>query len=138
MSRRWRPKKSSKAPNFTISTYDRAKKFDADKDTHAKMLLELRWAETDKAKKETKPYVQLKFGTMTGYFPSTLQRSTTSLLFPEENGKGYVHWFAFVDQAAKNQPVNGIAYQISVGHDPSFSNIRVAARIVYKRMGGAK
>ena len=125
-----------KAATFTLSTYDPAKKFDADKNTHAKMLLELRWAEADKAKLETKPYVQLRFGTMTGYFPATLVRSTSSLLFPEENGQGYVHWFAFVDQAAKNQSQNGIAYQIKVDHDPSFSPLRVAARIVYKRLGG--
>ena len=122
--------------NFSLSTYDREKKFDADKDTHAKMLLEIRWADADMASKDTKPYVNEKFATMTGMFPSTLKRSDVSLLFPEENGKGYVHWIAFVDQAAKNQSKNGIAYQITANHDPKFSHLRMAARIVYKRYTG--
>ncbi len=119
---------------FQLSSRDFAGEFDADKNTHAKMYLEVRWADEAKAMTDTKPFVQPVFGTVFGQFPSTLVLSPVSLLFPEDNGKGYKHWVGFVDQAAKNETQNGIAYSITANYDASFSPIRLAGRIVYKRI----
>lgn len=120
--------------SWRLDTYDVKQKSDADKNTHAKMLLEVRWLDEAVAKTEQKPYVTQEFGTGWGYFPSALVVSPVSYFYPEENGKGYKHWIAYVDQAAKNEPgSNGISYHISAGYDPSWSAVRVTGRIVYKK-----
>lgn len=120
---------------FRLSTYDRAGEFDADKTVHAKMLLELRWV--DEAKARTAEFPALfapDFGTVIGYFPSTFVSSPASLLHPAENGQGFTYWYAFVDEAAKNEPgEGGIAYHAGVTL-PDFvtSPMRVTGRIIYK------
>ena len=119
---------------FQLSSRDFEGEFDGDKNTHAKMYLEVRWADEAKALTDVQPFVQPVFGTVLGQFPSTLALSPVSLLFPEDNGKGYKHWIGFVDQAAKNESQNGIAYTITANYDRSFSPIRLAGRIVYKRI----
>lgn len=120
---------------FRLSTYDRAGAFDADKTVHAKMLLELRWVDEAKARTEEFPALfSPEFGTMIGYFPATFVASPVSLLHPAENGQGFTFWYAFVDEAAKNEPgENGIAYEAGVTL-PDFvsSPMRVTGRIVYK------
>lgn len=118
---------------FDLSTYDANQDFDADKNEHAKMLLEVRWADEARAMTSEQPLVGTEFGTVFGYFPSMLVASQLSYFFPEENGLGYTHWIAFVDQAAKNEPQNGIAYRVSASYEPDSSPVRVTARIVYKR-----
>lgn len=126
----------SKHPHFTLNTYDCAGDFDADKDTHAKMLLELRWAEDAKAKGSNPvgpPFVTLDFGTMLGTYPAQLVESPVSVLHPEENGKGYRFYIAYVDQAARNQATNGISYKVGAKVDQGFSPIRASARIYYKK-----
>lgn len=120
--------------SFTLSTYDAEQAFNADKDTHAKMLLEVRFADEGMAKSETQPAVSELFATDIGYYPSMFVASPVSFLFPEENGAGYTHWIAFVDQAAKNQNVNGISYNITASYDAAAPPVRVAARILYKRI----
>ena len=77
---------------------------------------------------------QVNFGTMGGmyYFPHELIESPVSVFFPEENGNGFRYWYAFVDQAAKNQDENGISYTISVDKDASLPELRVTARIAYE------
>lgn len=119
---------------FQLSTYEARGAFDADKETHAKMLVELRWADESLAKTDKRPYVEPDFGTMMGTFPATLTQANVSFLHPEENGKGFVYWYYYVDQAAKNESTNGIAYRAGVRYDSSFSAVRVTSRIVYKRM----
>jgi hypothetical protein len=124
------------AKTWELSTYDFRQQLDADKDTHAKMLLEVRWVDSTKAKGQQQPYLQEEFGTTMGYFPSTMTQSPVSIFHPEENGQGFVYWIGFVDQAAKNQAVNGISYRISLNrYDPSFSAVRATGRIIYKRFG---
>jgi hypothetical protein len=115
--------------NFALSTYDAHQEFDADKDVHAKMLLEVRWADDEKAKSSDMPFLNLDFGTDTGSYSASLMQSPVSVFFPAE--KGYQHWIAFVDQAAKNQAINGISYHINASYESDFSPVRVAARIVY-------
>jgi hypothetical protein len=122
------------AGSFQVSSYDVAHAFDADKNSHAKMLLEVRWLDDAKARTESQPPVTETFATVIGVFPSTFARSSLSFLHPEENGKGFVYWIAFVDQAAKNEAQNGIAYQVSARYDVSASPVRAAARVVYKRV----
>ena len=118
--------------SFTLDTYDVNGAFDADKDKHAKMLLELRFADADKAATDTKPAVLVEFGTTWGMFPHFLAPSPISIFHPEENGQGYTYWIALVDQAAKNEPENGIAYHISVtSPDYNTQDARVSARIIY-------
>lgn len=120
---------------FRLSTYDRAGAFDADKTVHAKMLLELRWVDEAKAKTDEFPALFAPdFGTAIGYFPSSIVSSPVSLLHPAENGQGFTFWYAFVDEAAKNEPgEGGIAYHAGVTL-PDFvsSPMRVTGRIVYR------
>jgi hypothetical protein len=116
---------------FELSSYDCTGEFDADKTVHAKMLLELRFKDETAAKTTTMPSNSYQFQTALGYFPSMLVQSPVSILHPEENGKGFVYWIAYVDQAAKNEPgSNGISYGVSVS--PAASGVRASARIYYK------
>ena len=122
---------------YKLDTYDAAGELDADKDTHAKMLLELRWADADVAATDREPGypgVIIDFGTLWGTYPFVLTQSPVSLFHPEENGKGYTYWYAFVDQAAKNESINGISYHITVTADTDINPaLRVTGRIIYKR-----
>lgn len=121
-------------PNFRLSTYDVAQTHDADKDRHAKMLLELRWADADRATTTDQPLVSESFRTVFGIFPSRLIASPVSFFHPEENGLGYTFWVAYVDQAAKNEPSNGISYAIDVTLPGSITHpVLVTARIHYAR-----
>jgi hypothetical protein len=124
---------NSENPAFKLSTYDVSGVYDADKNTHAKMLVELRWADEETAKTGTMPsypFVDLSFTTMIGIFSYDLIESPVSIFFPEENGKGFKYWYAYVNQAAKNEMGgNGICYVINVTADPSASPLRVTGRI---------
>lgn len=122
--------------HFSLHTYDRIGQWDADKNTHAKMLLEMRWADPTVAVTHDAPdplMASVTFGTMGGlyYFPHDLVESPVSIFFPEENGNDFRYWYAFVDQAAKNQDENGISYSISVNKDSTLPDLRVTARIGY-------
>lgn len=121
-------------PRFAVSSHDAKGAFDADKETHAKMLVELRWVDEAAAKTDKRPYVDADLGTVMGTFPAELTQAPVSFFHPEENGKGYVYWYYYADQAAKNEAENGIAYHAGVRYDPSFSPLRVTARVVYKRL----
>jgi hypothetical protein len=125
------------SPQFRLDTYSCSNAFDADKDSHAKMLLELRWAEDAKARQSSPigpPFVTLDFGTVAGSYPAQLVESPVSVLHPEENGKGYTYYIAYVDQAAKNEAINGISYHVGARVDAGFSPIRASARIYYKTL----
>jgi hypothetical protein len=120
-------------PYFQLTTHGRAGEFDADKDTHAKMLLEYRWAEPDKAVTDTEPAVFVEFGTTFGYYPHLAVPSPISFFHPEDNGKGYTFWIAYVDQAAKNEAENGISYRIDTTlADYATGSVKVTARLHYK------
>lgn len=121
-------------PGFVLDTYDVAQTWDADKDTHAKMLLELRWVDGARAQTDEAPPVAVEAGTVWGAFETTTAASTVSLLHPEENDAGYVHWLTVVDQAAKNEPENGISYHIGASHSGAEGEVRVSASILYKRL----
>ncbi len=95
---------TTSSTKFKLDTYDIDGGIYADKNTHANMLLELRWADPEKAKTATPPPVTTEFGTTMGYFPSTQVDSPISVLHPDENGKGYHFWTSLVNQAAKNEP----------------------------------
>ena len=121
---------------FRLSTYDRAAEFDADKNVHAKMLLELRWADEGDATTLPQPdpfSLNTTFGTSGGmfYFPHDFIESPISVFFPEENGNGFRYWYAYVDQAAKNQPEDAITYEINSIKDASLPDLRVTGRIGY-------
>ncbi len=124
-----------KAATMTLSTYDRAQKFDADKMTHAKMFLEFRFANDADAQQKTlndAKMLNIQFGTVIGYFNHTVVESSISVLHPEENGKGYKFFWAFVDQAAKNEAgSNGIAYHVTVTKPGGVAPVKVSARILY-------
>jgi len=119
---------------FRLATYDCSGTFNADKMTHAKMLLEVRFADEEMAKTTTQPPVIETFGTVMGYFPSLLLSSPVSIFHPEENGKGYTFWYALVDEAARNAAGdNGISYRIEVAPADFMTNsVRATARIRYK------
>ncbi len=124
--------------SFELNTYEAFGKFDADKNTHAKMLLEIRYIDEEKAKTAAAPgypSTNIEFGVPNGYFPSTLTESSVSIFHPEENGKGYKFFIGYVDQASKNSTINPVSYHIKVSADTDITpDMRVTARIYYKRM----
>jgi hypothetical protein len=127
---------------FSVDTYgDCNQAFDADKDEHAQMLLELRWADDAKAKAGAPdtlgPMLHIEFGTVWGVFFATPVKTQVSALHPEENGQGFNYLYAFVNQAAKNEATNGIAYHISVKVDSGASAMRATGRIYYKKYGNS-
>ena len=60
-------------------------------------------------------------------------QSPVSIFHPEENKQGFTYWYAYVNEAAKNEPgENGILYRIKVTFpDYMTSPVRVTARIRY-------
>lgn len=125
-------------PVWTLSTDQVNGEWDADKMVHAKMLLEVRWANDDMAKTDqpvaNHPAVRIEFSTAWGIFGHQMIESPASIFHPEDNGKGYKFYYAFVDEAAKNEPgSNGIIYQITVQTtDPSVTgDIKATGRIYY-------
>lgn len=126
-------------PSWELSTDQVNGKWDADKMTHAKMLLEVRWADDETAKNSTQPVathpaVRIEFSTAWGTFFYQMTESPVSIFHPEDNGKGYKFYYAYVDEAAKNEPGdNGIIYQIRVQTtDPSVTpDIKATGRIYY-------
>ncbi len=130
---------SDSNPVWVLSTADVSGEWDADKMTHAKMLLEVRWADDETAKNSTQPVathpaVRIEFSTAWGIFGYEMVESPVSIFHPEDNGKGYKFYYAYVDEAAKNEPGdNGILYQIKVQTtDPSVTpDIKVTGRIYY-------
>lgn len=128
-------------PEWKLSTYDMSGDFDADKNTHAKMLLELRWSDEELAKSDqridTHPAVRVSFGTIFGTFPHMLVESPVSIFHPEDNGKGYKFYYAYVDEAAKNElGDDGILYEINVKTtDPDVTpDIKATGRIYYRKI----
>lgn len=117
--------------NFDLNTYDVHGNFDADKNKHAKMMIELRWLDEERAKSSEQPYVEVEFGTVFGIYPHQLIESPITFFHPHENGEGYTYWIGYVDQAAKNEPENGIAYHVSAYYDFD-APVRVTSRIVYE------
>ncbi|HPB97712.1 MAG TPA: hypothetical protein PKW66_17460, partial [Polyangiaceae bacterium] len=99
---------------------------------HAKMLVEARFADDSKAQSSDRPPIDTQIGTTMGVFPHQLVASPISFFHPEENGKGFTFWVGYVDQAAKNESVNGISYHITakVPNDAS-NSVRVTSRIIY-------
>ena len=121
--------------SFDLDTYTCAgNQFDADKNTHAAMLLELRWLDETNAKTDTQPPPTVEFGTSIGYFPNMMTESPKSIFHPEENSQGFKYWYSYVNQAAKNEPGdNSTTYHITVtGNSGLASAVRVTARIHYK------
>ncbi|MBI3070688.1 MAG: hypothetical protein HYY84_01045 [Deltaproteobacteria bacterium] len=123
---------SRSVTSVTFSTYDYKQAYDADKNTHAKMLLEVRYLNEAEAVSAFSPAVSIEFGTVIGTFPAQLTRTTTSFFHPNESGRGYSYWVAFVDQAAKNESTNPIAYHIKATLGTNNTKVRVTARILYK------
>lgn len=124
------------ARDFRLDTYDVNGQFDADKDKHAKMLLEIRWADDEQAKTAAVPQFlgnDVEFGTVWGIYPFQMVESPVSLFHPEENGKGFTFWYGYADEAAKNEPgSNGIPYIIQVRPGDAMTGaVRATARIRY-------
>lgn len=122
---------------FRLSTYDVAGKSDADKDVHAKMFLEVRWADDARAQTDDRPPIVQEFGTGWGWYPSMLAMTKTSFFHTAESLSGdYRYWIAVVDQAAKNETYNPISYHVSATWQPGTASeaadVRVSARILYK------
>lgn len=130
---------SAANPSWTLSTDQVNGEWDADKMVHAKMLLEVRWADGETAKNSTQPVathpaVRIGFSTAWGTFGYEMIESPVSIFHPEDNGKGYKFYYAYVDEAAKNEPgENGIIYQITVQTtDPTVTpDIKATGRIYY-------
>lgn len=124
-----------------MSTYDRAGAYDADMCVHCKMLVEVRWADETDAKTRDQPDPTLfraQFDGGMGTFcwgGCPLVESPVSIFHPEDNGKGYRFWYAYVSEALKNEVrpggSTGSAYSIRVSKDGSLPPIRVTARIAY-------
>lgn len=127
-------------PSFQVSSHDVAGEFDADKQTHAKMVLELRWADIERARTTDPLPVAPDFGTVWGVFDAVLVMTDVSLFHPEEDGQGLHYWIAVVDQAAKNEASNPIAYHAGARWDPIYAPslpsgpVRADGLVLYKRL----
>jgi hypothetical protein len=118
---------------FNLDTYAcDGNQFAADKNTHAVMLLEVRWLDEATALTATQPMPIVEFGTPMGYFPSSLAMTPASVFHPEENAKGFKYWYSYVNQAAKNEASTSTAYHIKVKGGVGQASVRVTARIYYK------
>jgi hypothetical protein len=125
----------------SISTYDRAGALDADMCVHCKMLAEVRWANESDALNLGAPDPTLFAAEFQGGFGQfcwggcPLVESPVSIFHPEDNGKGYKFFYAYVSQALKNEYVEGgdkgSAYTILFSTSGSLPPIRVTARIAY-------
>jgi hypothetical protein len=120
-------------PTFRLSTKDRSGVADADKMQHAKLLVEIRYAnEADATTLTDKPVLNLDIGNSYGSYGGGFVSSPISYFHPEENGKGYKYWNAYIDQADKYQPgPNGIEYYINVERQSNTPPVRVTARLLY-------
>ena len=120
--------------SFGLDTYDcDGNQLAADKNTHAAMLLELRWVDEASAQTDVQPLPNVEFGVPMGYFPNSMAESPVSIFHPEENGQGFKYWYSYVNQASKNSPGDdAIAYHITARAVPGLSPVRVTARIHYK------
>jgi len=133
-------------PVFELNTYDRAKKNDADKMSHAQMLLEFRWASDSLARNGAEPsylaaVTLIATNNTLGYsfednrfgWSPPLVASPVSIFHPEENGKGYKYWYVYINEAAKNEPgANNVSYLIRVSQGGFIPPaLRCSARIMY-------
>jgi hypothetical protein len=116
---------------FELSSLGCTGAYEADKLSNAKILLEMRWMDESLAKTNIQPTNAYQLGTILREFPSTLARSESSVMHPEENGKGYQFWRAFADQAAPTQLGIGVSYQ-AVVFPLANMPVRVSARIYYR------
>jgi len=120
-------------PLFRVSTNDRSGVADADKMQHAKMLLELRYANEDDAIHRTDtPNVQIAIGNTYGVYSGGVSPYPFSIVHPEEKAKGYRDWSNSIDSADKYAPgPNGIEYYTQVKHVAGTPPVRVTARLIY-------
>ena len=120
--------------SFDLDTYVcDGNQFAADKNTHAAMLLELRWVDETAAMGDVQPAPVVEFGTGWGIFPQAMKETPASVFHPEENTKGFKYWYSYVNQAAKNEPGdNSTSYHIKVTGGAGVAPVRVTARIYYK------
>ena len=129
---------SATSGTLDMSTYDVNEEFDADRNVHAKMLVEARWADPERARTDEMPPLSVEFTTIFGYFPHPgLVPMPASILNPHENGNGYRYWFAYVDQAARNEMGDGTSYGIEVrwfGDAGDSDTVRVSALINYRKL----
>ncbi len=122
--------------SFSLATSDVTGEFDADKNSHAKMLLEMRYVDEDLAKTGSMPTgLSVEFGVPFGYFPHQLVESPVSIFHPEENEQGYRYFIAYVDQADKYNALDEISYHINVDNSSGTTQpMRVTARIYYNKI----
>jgi len=124
---------------FRVSSGDGYGNADADKNVHAKMLVEARWADEARAKTDEAPPVHTLFTGGFGYFPEggmDWQPLPFSILNPQENGAGFKFWYKFVDQALKNETWQPNGYNISAdwkGTDGDAGLVRLSGLINYKK-----
>ncbi len=91
-------------PTFVLSSYDCSGTFDADIVRHAQMLVELRWADRNKAATlNEQPQVEVSFQTVWGWFPHEFLSSPVSIFHPEENGQGFTYWYALRGPGSQEQ-----------------------------------
>jgi hypothetical protein len=119
--------------SFNLDSYEcDGNQFAADKNTHAAMLLELRWVDEAAAKTDVQPTPNVEFGTGWGVFFSSPTETPASVFHPEENTKGFKYWYSYVNQAAKNEIGSSTSYHIKVKGVAGLAPVRVTARIYYK------
>jgi hypothetical protein len=125
--------------SYNVATRGSDGRGDADKNVHAKMLLEARWADEARARTDEAPPVQTMFTGGWGYFPEggiDWQPLPFSILNPHENGAGFKFWYKFVDQALKNESAQPNGYQINAdwkGTAGDAGRVQLSGLINYKK-----
>lgn len=120
---------------FELNTFSVNNKLDADKNTHAKIWVEVREVDSDKAKSGFYPSVWHEVGVHDGVFSETysqLNRSSVSLFHPEEKGENFIYWNLLVDKGAKNSEGDSTFYYAKVGLSTTNAKVRVSGAILYK------
>lgn len=126
-------------PAWELDTYNIGDGWTADRSKHAKMLLEIRFTDEASAKNATlEPNVTVEFGTTMGYFPHMMVPSPISFFHPEDNGKGYTFWVAYVNQAGAKWDHSEENYHIRVQYNyGNPSPVQVTGRIIYEKFDPA-
>jgi len=119
--------------SFDLDTYKLRRQSNRGRqNTHAQMLLELRWADATKAQTDTQ-LCQRGIRNDRRVFPQQHGRVAGQRLPSGREREGFKYWYSYVSQAAKNEPGdNSTTYHIKVSAVPGLSAVRVTARIYYK------
>lgn len=112
----------------------------ADKDLPATILVEVRWADDERAKTDERPEVSAIYGMQQTVIDSEdmlaieLFPLPDSILHPEESGRGYRFWVGVGELDAAKTRVNSTTFMVALtdfGSKLAIDDLRVSIKIAY-------